>query len=67
MRPRTTAAAIAALVAFGTAGCTSGDGNVAEIPDPGDPTPDTTPFIEPVSPPAEDLDRPDEETETAAP
>lgn len=67
MRHRTTAAAIAVLVALGAAGCTSGDGNVADIPDPGDPTPETTPFIEPVSPPAEDVDRPGDETESPAP
>lgn len=49
---------VAALVA----GCSVGTGNEEDVIEKQEvPTPDETPVIEPVSPPAEDAERPDEE------
>ena len=61
MRQTTTAAALLAVLALGAAGCGPEGHSVGEIPEPDTPTPDTTPLIEPVTPPAGGVDRPDEE------
>lgn len=53
----TVTAMLVAAVAVGAGGCVRQLGDLpAEVE-----TPDTTPFIEPVSPPATGVDRPDEE------
>lgn len=63
MRHRFLAIALAALTALGTAGCSVGDGIESDVLPEDRPTPSTTPFLEPVSPPASEVDRPDVEPE----
>lgn len=60
MRHTTTTTALIALLALGAAGCGPPGHEVGEIPGPDTPTPETTPFLEPVTPPAGEVDRPDE-------
>lgn len=60
MRHTTTTAALVAVLALGTVGCGPPGHEVGEVPSPDTPTPETTPFLEPVTPPAEEVDRPDE-------
>jgi hypothetical protein len=49
----------ALVLALVASACTTR--NVASVPEGDVPTPDETPIVEPVSPPATDVDRPDEE------
>lgn len=60
MHFRRTAAVLAASLAVGLAGC-GGPRQVSDVPDDDRPTPDETPIIEPVSPPANEVERPDDE------
>lgn len=61
MRHTITTVALVSLLAVGAAGCGPAGHEVGEIPETDTPTPQTTPFLEPVSPPAEDVDRPSDE------
>ena len=57
--PGTLLASVAMVLGLLAAGCDAGH-SVGEIPEPDTPTPDETPLIEPVSPPANEVDRPDD-------
>ena len=54
---RRTAAAAVTVLALAASGCVR---QVSDVPDDDRPTPDETPIIEPGSPPAQDLEAPEE-------
>ena len=59
MRHRSIAVATAVLVALASVGCA--ERQMVDVPDEDVGEADTTPFVEPASPPASDLDLPDEQ------
>lgn len=61
MELRGTPAVAAVVLALVLAGCGGIVRQTADVPDENYPTPDETPYVEPVSPPAEDVERPDDE------
>ena len=62
MRHRKLLPALAALaIGLAAAGCGEAARQVADVPPPDTATPDETPIVEPVSPPANEADLPDEE------
>jgi hypothetical protein len=61
VRLRRTLPPVVLAAALLAAGCGPAGHSVGEVPEPDTPTPDETPIIEPVSPPANEVELPDEE------
>lgn len=61
MRLRRTLPPLVLATTLLAAGCGPAGHSVGEVPEPDTPTPDETPIIEPVSPPANEVEQLDEE------